>query len=379
MKTLRPFLLAIFISMTFVLPAQTSHFIYVSDAGGFNSPPWQVLRYDLDGSNPQVFISNETFVSNNVGWPQDILFLEDQNVVLISCLIGNRITKHHATTGAYIEDFAAVPGGPTRMKIGPDGLIYVVQWSTSDNRVLQFEQDGTPLGEYTNTGVARSVGLDIDNAGNLYVGSYGGNTVTKFDADGNSEGVLIDTQLAGPTNVILEQGGNILALNWNGGTIERFDSGGNHIETFTTAVTQPEGFAIHPTNFNYLVGNGGPAQIDEFLFDGTFVGSVVSSGSGGLVQPNAVVIRDANKLGIEDTILSKVKVAPTVGDTFRVNNTLESLRAIKVFDTTGKLIKNLVVSKELIWNASHIEEGIYFMVFTSEDGAKATQKLIVRH
>ena len=144
-----------------------SRYIYVSDAGGFNVEPWQVLRYDEDGSNPQVFIDNQFFVDNSVGWPQDILFLEDQEVVLISCLVGGRITKHNATTGAYLEDFATVAGGPTRMKIGADGYIYVLQWSNTDNKVLRFEQDGTFVDEFTSVGVSQSIGLDWDSDGFL--------------------------------------------------------------------------------------------------------------------------------------------------------------------------------------------------------------------
>ena len=138
----------LWISLIFItsgtLSAQNEYYIYVSDAGGFNvDGPWQIIRYDLDGSNPLVFINDAFFESENVGWPQDILFLEDQNVVLISCLVGNRITKHNAQTGDYIEDFATVPGGPTRMKLGDDGFIYVTQWSNSDNKILRFQQNGT--------------------------------------------------------------------------------------------------------------------------------------------------------------------------------------------------------------------------------------------
>ncbi|HAT65294.1 MAG TPA: hypothetical protein DCS66_11945 [Flavobacteriaceae bacterium] len=371
------FILSVFtILLTMTISAQTSHYIYVSDAGNFNIPTSQVLRYDLDGSNPQVFISSDDFAAQGVGWPQDILFLEDQGVVLISCLIGNKITKHDASTGAYLEDFAAVPGGPTRMKIGPDNTIYVVQWSNSDNKVLRFEQDGTPLGEYTDTGVGRSVGLDFDLVGNMYVGSYGSNTVTKFDSSGISQGVLIDTQLSGPTNVLVEQGGTILVLNWNGGNIERFDNNGNHIETFTTSVTQPEGIAIHPVTFNYVVGNGGPGQIDEFSNDGSFVGSIVSSGSGGLLQPNAVVFRDAT-LAIKDFKKSKVLVSPTMGSDFKLN-TIETqlLDSIEVFTILGQKVDTIANTQDF-WSASKLSEGIYILV--AKQGANTfTQKIMVK-
>ena len=45
--------------------------IYVSDAGNFANPPWQILKFDQNGQNPALFINT------NLNWPQDILFLED--------------------------------------------------------------------------------------------------------------------------------------------------------------------------------------------------------------------------------------------------------------------------------------------------------------
>lgn len=376
MKTLQLIVTVITLLIGLDSLSQTSHYMYVSDAGNFNIPTSQILRYDLDGSNPQTFISSDTFAANNVGWPQDILFLEDQGVVLISCLIGNKITKHDATTGAYIEDFAAVPGGPTRMKIGPDDKIYVVQWSTTDNKVLRFEQDGTPLGEYTDTGVSRSVGIDFDGAGNMYVGSYGGNTVTKFDSAGNSLGILINTELSGPTNVMIEQGGTILVLNWNGGNIKRFDASGAIIETFTTEVTQPEGIAIHPISFNYVVGNGGPAKIDEFSADGTFVGTIVASGSGGLMQPNAVVFRDAT-LANKDFKKNKILVTPTMGSIFKINFVeAQHLKSLEVVSILGQKVTDIDITKE-IWDASALNEGIYFLV-AKQNGISFTQKIVLK-
>ncbi len=46
--------------------------IYVSDAGNFNNPPWQILKFDQNGEHPEVFIQQ------NLAWPQDILFSRSQ-------------------------------------------------------------------------------------------------------------------------------------------------------------------------------------------------------------------------------------------------------------------------------------------------------------
>ncbi len=363
------------IFLTTILSAQNT-FIYVSDAGNFNNPPWQILKYNLDGSNPQVFIDNSFFTGEGIGWPQDILFLEDQNAVLISNLVGNRITKHDANTGAYIEDFATVSGGPTRMKIGPDNLLYVLQWSNADNKVKRYQLDGTFVDEFTSVGVVQSIGMDWDSAGNFYVSSYGGSTIRKFDSSGNDQGIFIDMQLAGPTNIMFETNGNILVLNWNAGNVQRFDSAGNHIETFTTSVTQPEGIAKHPVNGNYFIGNGGAGQVDQFQPDGTFVESTIPSGSGGLIQPNAVVIRDAS-LSVKDQNSLKSFLTPSYGSEFFLNNfEIKGVDYLDVYTILGKKVDTIYPNQKS-WSATNLSEGVYFII-TSIQGRKFHQKIVVK-
>ncbi|MGB1451864.1 MAG: YncE family protein, partial [Marinirhabdus sp.] len=120
MKNLHHTILTAALCLSTALFAQNVK-IYVSDASGFTTGPWKIMQYDLNGSNPLTFIDEE------LGWPQDIVFLADQNEVLISNLSTNRITKYNATTGAYIEDFATVPGGPTRMELDSNGVLWVLQ------------------------------------------------------------------------------------------------------------------------------------------------------------------------------------------------------------------------------------------------------------
>ncbi len=352
-------------------------FIYVSDAGGFNAQPWQIIRYDIDGSNPLTIVDNDFFVDNGVGWPQDIVFLESDNVMLVSCLVGNRITKHDANTGAYLGDFATVAGGPTRMKIGPDDKLYVIQWSNSINQVLRFELDGTPLGEYTTEGVTQSIGLDWDSAGNMYVSSYNGDKVHQYDPSGNYIGEYVNTELTGPTNIWFDDNDNLLVLDWSAGNIEQFDDTPTYVGEFAGGLPQVEGIAILP-NGNILVGHGGNASIDQFQPDGTSLGSLVPSGSGGLQQPNAVIIRENVIAGIEDVELKKVKVAPTMGNEFQIRTENAPIKKMEIISMEGKKITELPISDTITWNASSVAEGIYFLVFTLESNKKGTRKIVVK-
>jgi len=260
--------------------------IYVSDAGNFSSPPWKILKFDENGENPEIFIDTV------LAWPQDILFLEDQQVVLISNLNTGRITKYNSTTGEFIGDFATGIGGPTRMKIGADSLLYVLQWA-GNGKVKRYQLDGTFVDDFTSVGVPQSIGIDWDSDGNLYVSSYNGDNVRKFDSNGNDLGVFVNTNLAGPTNIWFDDNDDLLVIDYDGTAVKRFDSNGAFINNFLTGLSQAEGVDFFP-NGNILIGNGATGSVKMFDSNGSYIEDFIPSGSGNLLRPNAVVIREVN-------------------------------------------------------------------------------------
>jgi hypothetical protein len=257
--------------------------IYVSDAG----KPWRIYKYDGNGSSAQVFIKD-------LGWPQDIVFLEDKQVVLVSNLdvAFSNISRFNAATGAFIDHFATGIGGPTRMKIGKDNLLYVLQW-VGDGTVLRYKLDGTFVDKFTKIGVSQSIGLDWDSSGNLYVSSYNNNGlggyVRKFDSQGNDMGVYIPG-LNGPTNIWFDGAGNLMVLEYNGGAVKRYDATGKFLGIVISGLNQPEGVAILDEG-HILIGNGGTGSVKVYNKDFKFIKDIVPSGAGGLVRPNAVIIR----------------------------------------------------------------------------------------
>jgi len=279
MKATLVSLLALFAA---VAPAPAFE-VYVSDAGNFDNPPWQILRFDDQGENPTVFIGDP------LDWPQDILFLDAFGTVLISNLGSGRITRHDAATGAFLSDFATGVGGPTRMKIGPDGAIYVLQWS-GNGRVLRYDVDGTFLGEFTTVGVPQSIGIDWDGAGNLYVSSYTADSVRRFDPSGVDLGLFVDSDLVGPTNIWFDEAGDLLVSDYDGGAVRRFDAAGNYLGDFITGLGSPEGVAFF-LGGDLLVGNGSDSSVKRFDADGNYLEDFVQSGAGNLLNPNAIVIR----------------------------------------------------------------------------------------
>jgi len=258
--------------------------IYVSDVPNFGQPPWQILKFDENGENPEVFITE------NLAWPHDIVFLEDANTVLISNFNSGSIDRYNADTGAFIDVFTSDVIAPTRMKIGADKLLYVIQGS-GNGRVRRFQLDGTFVDDFTNLGLSRGLGMDWDSSGNLYVSTYEGQLVRTFDTNGFDRGNFIVTNLAGPTNIWFDDIGDMLVSDYDGGAVRRFNSEGAYMGDFIQGLSQTEGVDFLP-NGNILIGNGGTSSVKMFTPEGTYIEDIIPSQSGNLKQPNAVVVRN---------------------------------------------------------------------------------------
>ncbi len=373
MKT-KQLLYVLFISLfTNILIAQEEVAIYVSDAGNFNNPPWQILKFDENGDNPEVFIDD------NIEWPQDIIFLENDGIVLISSLNSGLITTHNSTTGDFIENFASGIGGPTRMKIGDDNLLYVLQWQ-GNGTVFRYELDGTFVDEFTDVGVPQSIGIDWDSEGNLYVASFTGDSVEKFDSDGNFIETFIDSNLLGPTNIWFEDNGDLIVIDYNGGAVKRFDSEGNYLGDFITGINFAEGFDFLP-NGDILIGDGNNSAVNQYSSDGTFIGTFIESGAGNLLTPNAIVRRVFEPLSVENVAIENIEITPTLGSVFTVHNTenISQIKNIEIYNLLGQHITSIKeISTTTIWDAKGHSNGVYFMEIVTNNDTKKVQKLIVQ-
>ena len=371
MKNLTSLALICFVLISGLATAQPLA-VYVSDAGNFNIGPWQIAKFDQNGTFEGALMNTD----DDIVWPQDIIFLENDGAVLISNLgpAGN-ISKHDWASGDFIGDFADGLGGPTRMKIGPDGLLYVLQWSNTVNKVLRYDLDGTFVDEFTSVGVPQSIGIDWDAAGDLYVSSYGTSIVRKFNGTtGIDEGLFINSDLNGPTNIFFEASGNLIVFDYNTGIIKRFDAVGNYVEDVITGLLGPEGFAFFP-NGDILIGNGGDGSIKRYDSSYNFLGNFVEPGI--LLTPNAIVIRDDVPLSIPVNELNAFFVTPTIGSYFTFNTKVtDAYEKLGVYDTIGKLVETVKIAENSVWDASRLSEGSYFLV-AIKDGKKASQKIII--
>jgi hypothetical protein len=262
--------------------AQDYH-LYVSDAGNFGQPPWQILKYDQEGRNPEIFINEE------LAWPHDILFLEDAGTVLVSNFNSGRIERYHAETGRHIDTFASGIPGLTRMKIGPDGLLYALSASSAAS-VKRYQLNGAFVDNFVLVSLPRCLGLDWDGQDNLYVSSYDLQAVRKFNTQGIDQGNFIKHNLNGPVNIWFDDNGDLLVVDYDAGVVARFDENGVYQGDFIQGLSQPEGVDFPPDG-EILIGNGGTSAVKSFTSEGVFIEDTVASQSGGLMQPNAVTVR----------------------------------------------------------------------------------------
>jgi hypothetical protein len=356
--------------------------ILVCDAGNFSAPPWQILEVDMDGGNPRVFIDE------GLAWPQDILFLENPAVVLVSNLNSGTINRHDVTSGELLGAFATGLAGPTRMAIGPDNLLYVLQWS-GNGRVLRFAQDGTPLGEFSPVGVSQAIGLDWDAEGRLYVSSYSLDHVRRFDTGGGDLGLFVSSGLAGPTNIWFDGEGDLLVADYDGGAVKRFSAEGDYEGVYIGGLGQCEGVA-HLPDGSLLIGNGATHSVKRFGSDGTWLEDLVPAGSGNLLTPNAVVLRgnDVSVAGppVAEGIPAGLVLDPVHPNPFNPVATLTfrlpaaDRTRIEVYDITGAKVLELpggmlpAGEHVRVLDGTGLPAGVYICRITS-GSFSATRKL----
>ncbi len=339
-----------------------------------------INKYAEDGSFIEEYIEEN---AGGLGSPQEVFFHPDQ-FVLVSSSTSNNILKYDLETGDFIEVWNQDPvTNPTKMALGPDGLIYVTQWGQTQQTsyVLKFNLDGT-LNEILTVTVPTPLGMGMiwDDDNNLYIALYGigtGNgSIEKFAPDGTYLGTFVDDPaLQNPTYIWWDTNDDMLVQDWTGNKIVRFDSDGNYVEDFATVI-QPEGFG-HLPNGNVIIVERGLDQVTEFDSSGTNLGQWDSGTS--LNDPNLMAMRDTN-LSVEEANSNTIMVTPSVGNQFKINSSIQSeFEILNVYNYAGVLVENIQLSEATIWNASRFAEGIYFIAAQSSNSTKRhVQKIIVK-
>ncbi|MDC8003226.1 T9SS type A sorting domain-containing protein [Aureisphaera galaxeae] len=345
--------------------------VFASDRGN-NA----VNKYDVDGNFLEVFIdANSGGLSN----PQDIVFHPDGSV-LISGFLNNAILQYDGETGDYMGEFSSGYSiqGATRMEYREDeGLIYVLQWN-SNFKTVRFDLNGNFVDEFTSIGIFQSIGIDWDTSNNLYISTWANGTngsVTMFDTNGDPISIFGDTAiLVGPTNIWFTDENELWALDYSANRVSRFDASGTFIDHIITGIANPEGYDYLP-NGNLLIAERGGNKISEFTSGGTPLGQWDNGGT--LNTPNFVRVR-VPSLSIAENERQAQIMVPTMGTVFEISSRLAAnFESLLVYSISGALVEEIDLAQTLLWDASHLASGLYFIRTTGTNGTSLTQKLLV--
>lgn len=271
-----------------VLAGQPTLNIYVSSRNTDS-----IKRYAWDGTYLGDFVAPK---AGGLGKPQDLFFHPEQNILLVTGIENESILQYDATTGEFLGPFSKGYrlDHPTKMRIGPDGMIYVSQWGENQNRIARFGLDGQFVDEFTATGVPNACGLSWDQEGQLYVSSYAdgrSGAVHRFDTTGRFLGIFSDSlHLKGPVGLWQDQDQDWLVTDWTSGKVERFNQDGVYQSTFIEGLTRLEGHTFDAQGNIYLC-DWQENVINRYHPDGNLHSRLISTG--GLKAPNSILIAPA--------------------------------------------------------------------------------------
>ncbi|MDX1529951.1 MAG: T9SS type A sorting domain-containing protein [Rhodothermales bacterium] len=287
-------LLALLVGWGLPLRAQDTGGDFLVSSRGTNS----VKRYDrTTGAYVGEFVAPG---SGGLSFTQEVLYGPDDHL-LVTGLNNEHVLKYDGETGAFIAAFTSgyELERPTKMSLGPDGLLYVSQWGDVQKKVARFNAaTGAFVDEFTSVDLDRPMDHAWDDAGNLYVVSFGSRDVKRFDADGELIDVFVvdqgrapGTNLQGPVNLWFDGEGHLVIVDWTDGEVLRYDAEtGAFVDRLVTGLARAEGvlrtdellyvcdWALNRVN-RYDIETGKP--IDTFIEGGE------------LVQPNSIATMPA--------------------------------------------------------------------------------------
>jgi hypothetical protein len=235
--------------------------------------------------------------------------------------------------------------------------------------------------------------LDWDSKGNLYISSYSGDNVRKFDTNGNDLGLFVTSNLAGPTNIWFDDNDNLLVSDYDGTAVKKFNSNGVFQNNFATGLSQSEGVDFF-SNGNILIGNGATHSVKMFDSNGVYIEDFIPNGSGGLITPNAIVIRETNVSSVsgDENILNDMGFIleqnypnpfnPMTKISWR--SSVSGRQTLKIFDVLGRELETLVDEykpagrHEIEFNARALTSGVYFYKIQAGEFIQTKKMILLR-
>ncbi|MCK4343095.1 MAG: hypothetical protein KAY37_15380 [Phycisphaerae bacterium] len=233
----------------------------------------------------------------------------------------------YSPAGEFLFDWRmpeSSAGKPTGLGIGPDGKVYAAD--THYSRVMIFEPDGTPAGQFGSNGEGPGqfimpTDVAVNAAGEIYVSEYGGNDrVSKFSPDRQYLFSFGDrsagpAQLQRPQALLLDDDGSLWVADACNHRICHFSSDGELLSTFGHRGTGP-GELRFPYGLDWLpdgsfiVAEYGNNRLQRFAAAGHSLGTWGAAGrkAGQLAYPWAVVSDPDGLMYVLDSGNNRVQV-----------------------------------------------------------------------
>ncbi|MBL8513832.1 MAG: hypothetical protein JNJ55_07550, partial [Betaproteobacteria bacterium] len=148
--------------------------------------------------------------------------------LLVSGYFSNNVHVYDACTGAYLRnlDNANRLAGAQAIRVGPDGLIYVV--AEQGLAIHKYRLDSLEYaGVYATTPAMGPLSIDFAPDGTAYVAGYDSNDVKKFDRNGMLIGDAFpagSSGIGGPEiGTMFGPDGNLYVPGYNSHNVIRFD------------------------------------------------------------------------------------------------------------------------------------------------------------
>ncbi len=259
-----------------------------------------IFRYDSNGALLGLVVSDNTNINQATG----VAISPDYSSLYVSSFQGNQVVKYDydrlTGTATNATVFATASDGlaqPSAIRFSPDGnRIYVS--NLGGGGIAQFNLDGTSAGALIDGGSSVSVaGMAFRADGRLLVAGFDVGTVAASDASIASLSDFIgpNASLSGASGLLID-GDGLYVSSLFASNIQRFDVTTGDLDNsfLISGLAFPQDLILAPDGNGFLVGvlgfADGAGNISQYAFDGSFVGTFASSGSGGFNEATAFAL-----------------------------------------------------------------------------------------
>jgi hypothetical protein len=221
--------------------------------------------------------------------------LGPDGLIYVVSELTSSIHRYRADTLAYVDRFALTPPmAPLGLAFGSDDIVYVAGYDSND--VKKFDRNGNLLGAAfpaRASGIAGpEIGTTFGPDGNLYVPGYNSNSVIRFDPrTGATTQVIAPRQngIVRPRGLLVARDGvNMFLMTEGSGQLFRWNPATGALAELRHDLVAATMLAYARNGELLAVESSGVTRLDAST--GATLGTLVSPGSGGLNFPTFVAV-----------------------------------------------------------------------------------------